>query len=179
MPPRPRSHTSFPQRLGKGMTVLAWLLALGFLTLYFNYRLDEQYNPNQRVQSQITAGGALQVMLERNRMGHYVATGYINGQAVEFLLDTGATQVSIPATVAEQLKLTPGAPLSMYTANGTITTYATVLDQVELGGIALQGIRANINPQMQGDGVLLGMSFLQYLEFTQRGGTLTLKEYSP
>jgi aspartyl protease family protein len=41
----------------------------------------------------------------------------------------------------------------------------------------LQQVRASINPNMQGNEVLLGMSFLKHLEFTQRGDSLTLRQY--
>ena len=50
----------------------------------------------------------------------------------------------------------------------------TVLDSVQLGNIALDRVRASINPGMQGNEVLLGMSFLRELELMQRGTTLTL-----
>jgi len=44
-----------------------------------------------------------------------------------------------------------------------------------IGAIVLRGVRASINPAMQGNTVLLGMSALQHIEFTQRGDSLTLR----
>lgn len=172
-------ENSTGQRLGKGMITVTWLVVLGLLTWFFNQWLDSAHNPNQQAQSQLSTEGVREVMLVRNRSGHYVASGTINGVSVEFLLDTGATDVSIPETLARRLQLTRGSPMPAFTANGTITTYATRLDTIELGGIELRDIRASINPFMQGEDVLLGMSFLKHLEFTQRGNTLTLKEYVP
>ena len=64
----------------------------------------------------------------------------------------------------------------MQTANGVVTAYATRLQRVELGEIALTDVRAHINPGMRGDDVLLGMSFLRQLDLTQRNGTLTLRQ---
>jgi len=69
-----------------------------------------------------------------------------------------------------------GAPLRARTAHGTITTYATRLDEVQLGNITLENIRADINPRMHGREVLLGMSFLRRLEFTQSGRELTIRQ---
>lgn len=177
--PEPPSNNSSAQRLGKGMITLTWILLLGLLTWFFNTRVDEQRNPNQQIQVRLDSEGIREVVLERNRQGHYVAAGNINGQAVEFFLDTGATLVSIPQRLAQRLGLEQGIPMESETANGTVTTYATVLDSIELGGIVQRNVRASINPGQQSDDILLGMSFLKHLELTQRGNTLTIKEYVP
>ena len=124
----------------------------------------------------LSADGVREVVLRQNRAGHYVASGGINGQPVTFLLDTGATSVSIPASVAGRLGLKRGAAMRAHTANGTVTTYATRLDEVRLGNISLENVRADINPHMLGDEVLLGMSFLRKLEFTQRDRELTIRQ---
>jgi aspartyl protease family protein len=84
--------------------------------------------------------------------------------------------VSVPAGVAARLGLKRGVPLRANTANGVITTYSTRLDQVRLGDIELDNVRADINPHMQGNDVLLGMSFLRKLEFTQRDRELTIRQ---
>lgn len=116
-----------------------------------------------------------EVILQRNRMGHYVANGEINNQPVRFLLDTGATSISLPAEVAQRLGLKGTRKHQVETANGTITVSATRLHQVSLGGITLHNVRAHINPHMDGEDVLLGMTFLKHLEMIQRGNTLTLR----
>ncbi|MEO5573506.1 MAG: retropepsin-like aspartic protease [Gammaproteobacteria bacterium] len=175
--PTPASNSSSAQRLGKGMIAITWVVLLGMLTWFFNDKVDAQRNPNQQAQARLNEG-IHELVLQRNRQGHYVAPGNINGQPVEFLLDTGATLVSIPQPLAQRLGLKPGIPLESQTANGTVTTYATVIENIELGGIVLRNIRASINPGQTGNDVLLGMSFLQQLELTQHGNTLTLKEYA-
>ena len=163
-------------RVGLVMTVLAWVLVLGLLGAFFSGWMDELNNPNQQVRSELHADGVREVVLEQNRAGHYVADGTINGHPVTFLLDTGATSVSVPARIADRLGLERGVPLRANTANGVITTYATRLDEVQLGDISLDNVRADINPHMQGDEVLLGMSFLRKLEFTQRDRELTIRQ---
>lgn len=166
-----------PQGLGKGMIIVAWILALGLLTLFFNNFVDKQHNPNQDLSTQYRQDGTREVKLQRNRRGHYVANGTINGQPVVFFLDTGATIVSIPEPVARRLNLQRGVEMLASTANGTVTTYSAELDSVAVGDIELHRVRASINPQMQSDEILLGMSFLKHLEFTQRGETLILRQY--
>ena len=163
--------------LSNGMIIAAWLLVLGLLTLFFNNWLDEQRNPNQQIMGQMSAEGAREISLQRNRYGHYNASGYINGYEVEFMLDTGASDISIPAHIADRLGLKRGRAVTYRTANGNITAYATNLEQVELGGIVMENVRASINPAMKDEEILLGMSFLKKLEFTQSGNMLTLKQY--
>jgi len=162
-------------RLGKGMTYAAWLLVLALLTFGFNDWLNTQRNPNHNVRSAVVDGGA-QIVLERNRYGHYNASGRINGQPVEFMLDTGATLVAVPAKLAGRLGLVRGAPAQVKTANGTAVAYATRLASVRLGDIELHDVRAHISPAMDGDEVLLGMSVLKKLEFSQHGTRLTLRQ---
>lgn len=174
-PTNPSPHNGGHQRMGRGMIYVAWLLALGLLTWVFSGWLDAQRNPNRQVKS-VAKDGVYAVTLERNRYGHYYVTGLINGREVEFILDTGATTVSVPAATAQQLGLKQGPPVFSTTANGTITTYLTHLASVSVGDITLHDVKANINPHMGGNEVLLGMSFLKHLEFTQRGNTLILKQ---
>jgi aspartyl protease family protein len=157
------------------MIFAAWVLGLALLTVLFSDVLDRQQNPNRSVQAVVGAGGVREVVLKRNRSGHYVAPGAINGHPVTFLIDTGATDVAIPAGVAERIGLQPGLPSVSRTAAGDVPTWSTVLRSVELGGIKLHTLRATILPDMTGDQVLLGMSYLKRLELEQRGDSLTLR----
>ncbi|MDH5728729.1 MAG: TIGR02281 family clan AA aspartic protease [Gammaproteobacteria bacterium] len=163
--------------MGKIMIFVTWAILLGFLTLFFSQILHQQRNPNQDVQSMQLSSGIKQVVLQRNRQGHYVATGQINGQAMEFLLDTGASDIAIPKHLAEQLGLRALGPILYQTANGVVTGYRTKLKSVRLGNIELTQVNGGINPGMRNNQILLGMSFLKHLEFTQRGDTLTLRQY--
>ena len=103
-------------------------------------------------------------------------TGQINRQPVEFLLDTGATDVVIPEAIARQLNLRVGRPHLASTANGTITVYSTIIDELGIGDIILYNVRASINPAMRPPSVLLGMSALKQIEFIQKGDSLTLRQ---
>ena len=158
------------------MLLLAWVGGLGLLTLLFQDVLESRLNPNDKPRVQVAEDGRSEVVLERNAKGHYVATGFINGMAVTFLLDTGATDVAIPEALADRLGLPRIGGAVSHTANGPVAVWQTLLDQVRLGSIALPDVRASILPSMRaGDPVLLGMSFLRQLEFTQRDGQLTLR----
>ena len=159
------------------MIYVAWIIFLIFLTLGFNRWYEKQHNPNQSPQGNINADNAAEVTLLRNRQGHYVANGKINGKTVTFILDTGATVISIPASLAKRLNLPAGTPHSVATANGNTTAYSTRLNQVSLGPIQLDDVRASITPGFKGNNILLGMNFLKHLELIQRGNKLILRQY--
>lgn len=162
--------------IGKWMMVFAWVLLLGVLSFLFSGILEHQYNPNQTPLSGRDSAGNAEVVLTRNRAGHYVASGLINGHPVRFLLDTGATDVAISAQLAERLQLPRGAQTLSRTANGNVITWSTRLSEVALGEITLRDVRASVLPMMGDDEVLLGMSFLKRLELIQRGNRLTLRQ---
>ncbi len=163
-------------RFGRGMLSIFWLLVLGALFLAFTRWEGKQLNPNQNVHTE-SDGKSRRVSLERNRYGHYVTVGRVNGQHVVFMLDTGATMVAVPAGVAEQLGLEAGPAYQVQTANGLARAYATTLESVSIGNIVLHDVRAAITPGMQGEQILLGMSVLKELDFNQRGNTLTLEQH--
>jgi aspartyl protease family protein len=158
------------------MLLVAWAAGLGLLSLLFSDILEQQRNPNTRLETIQRQDGSREVRLQRNRYGHYLARGTINGQPVEFMLDTGASDVSIPDPVARRIGLQRGIAQFYETANGTIKAYLTRLDTLALGDIELQQLRASINPHMDGETILLGMSALKQLEFTQRGDTLIIRQ---
>ena len=165
------------KRIGLTMQVLGWLVFLALGVFFFSDFLDNQYNPNQTLQTIYGEEGVREVVLQRNKFGHYVTSGEINGQPVTFILDTGATGVAVPSAVAKRLGLRRGQAFRTQTANGTAVSYAARLDRVSVGGIELKDVLAGITPGLQTEEILLGMSFLKYIEFTQRGDTLILRQY--
>ena len=164
------------KRMGTAMQALAWLAFIVLGVFFFGDLLDKQYNPNQSLQTRYAEGGVREVVLQRNKYGHYVTSGEINGKPVTFILDTGATGVAIPEAVANHLGLKRGRAFRTQTANGISTSYAATLDQVSVGAIELRDVPAGITPGLQTEEVLLGMSFLKHIEFTQRGDTLILRQ---
>lgn len=171
-PEPPQEAAPNPHRqLGRGMAFVASVLVLGLLTLFFNGNLDQRNNPNRQLQ---VAPGA-ELILKRSSNGHYIFPGTINHKPVTFLLDTGATYVSIPAHLGEQLGLQAGVRQQVITANGTVETRATRLDELAFGPFRIQNLSASLNPGMRDAYILLGMNVLRHIEFTQRGDTLILR----
>lgn len=164
------------RRIGKVMMILAWVAGLLLAVQWFSGIEERQRNPNQKPASMLS-GAAIEVRLLANRQGHYVLNGQINGREVTFLLDTGATFVAIPAALAQRLQLPQGRRFQVNTANGTADSFATRIERLQLGDIQLRDVDAGIVPGMGGDDILLGMSALQQLEFSQQGGQLILRQY--
>ena len=152
------------------------VLGMVFLTFFFGGVEENRRNPNSDPTSRIYAE-SIEVPLKRNRQGHYMLVGKINGEDVEFLLDTGATDVVVPESTARRLGLPYGMRGRAMTANGPVTIYQTRIDELHLGEIRLINIDASINPNMEG-AILLGMSALGQIEFSQQADTLTLKQKS-
>jgi len=175
--PDNKSGAAGVERTGRTMVIMAWVGGLLLLTFLFQGFLDEQHNPNRHLEMRVGEDGVRQVVLQRNRQGHYVANGLINGRVTTFLLDTGATDVAIPEDLANRLNLPRLGRAMSQTANGPVVVYRTRLDSVQLGAVGLQDVRATILPSMAADApVLLGMSFLKHLELLQRDGRLTLRQ---
>jgi aspartyl protease family protein len=114
--------------------------------------------------------------LTADARGHFVVDGQINGGAVRFLVDTGATAVSLSSADATRLGIDyrKGQPGSMGTANGTVAAYRVKLDTVRVGDIVVNNVDAAVMEGNQMPFALLGMSFLNRMEMKREGQTMVL-----
>ena len=164
------------KKLGMMFTGAAWALGLILLVAVFSKILDQQSNPNRSVAT-LQHAEYSEIVLQRNRAGHYIFDGEINRQRVTFLVDTGATTTAIPGELEEPLGLRRGPSSSVSTANGLTTAYLTRLDQLAIGDIEYRDVNASIIPGMGVDEVLLGMNVLKHMELVQRGDQLIIRQY--
>ncbi|NBS24769.1 MAG: TIGR02281 family clan AA aspartic protease [Gammaproteobacteria bacterium] len=162
------------RRIGHGMIAAGFVLGIVLLTFMFDGVLENDRNPNSNPDSHTNVFGAKEVILQSNRQGQYVLTGSINNVTAEFILDTGATDVVIPEGLARASGLEYGFQSQAMTANGLVNIYTTRINELRLGSITLEDVRASINPAMHESMVLLGMSALRQIEFVQQGAQLTL-----
>ena len=132
---------------------------------------------NQRINAARADGGAQRVVLSGDSKGHFLTTVLINGVSMPFLVDTGATSVTISASDAKRvnINLTSAERGQMLTANGPATVYRVRFDTVKLGDITLNNVEGIV---MDSDALsrfgLLGMSFLNRTDMKREGDTLTL-----
>ena len=117
------------------------------------------------------------VTIKGDAMGMYKTSGQINGKTVEFLVDTGATLVSMSSGLAEQLKIKyeKGKKVQMMTAKGPSIAYVVELNKVKVGDIELYNITGSVSDDMTGR-ALLGMSFLGKLDMKRKGEYLVLEK---
>lgn len=115
------------------------------------------------------------VTLAADTRGHFITEGAINGRAVRFVVDTGATMVALPASDALRLGLDyrKGEVALTRTAAGVVPVYRVRFDSVRLGAIEINAVDGVVIEQGL-DIALLGMSFLSRVEMKNEGQLMTL-----
>ncbi|MGY3441025.1 MULTISPECIES: TIGR02281 family clan AA aspartic protease [unclassified Bradyrhizobium] len=112
--------------------------------------------------------------------GHFATDGRIDGQRIDFMVDTGASVVALNETSAARfgLRPVPGDYTSrVTTANGTIRAARTRIAMVEIGGITVRDVDALVLPDEALSENLLGLSFLSKLKrFEYANGKLLLEQ---
>jgi len=122
--------------------------------------------------------GRSKVILNADGTGHFLTNGTINGGQVKFLVDTGATMVSMGVSDARRLGINylKGERGASNTANGVATVYHVKLDSVRVGSITMTNVDGVVHENSDMPFVLLGMSFLGRLEMKHEGQTLTMMQ---
>jgi aspartyl protease family protein len=123
-----------------------------------------------------SASAAQSATLTANSQGHFLVDGQINGGTVRFLVDTGATTISLSSFDANRLGIDyrKGQTALMGTANGTTVAYRVKLDTVRVGDIVVNNVDASVLEGNQIPFALLGMSFLNRMEMKRSGETMVL-----
>jgi aspartyl protease family protein len=122
-----------------------------------------------------SSGGGTQIVLSADSGGHFSARGSINGQAVTFLVDTGATYVSMGASDAQRLGIdySKGQRGVSNSANGPMTVHRITLASVRVGDVQVYEVEALVG-QSAMPYVLLGNSFLTRFQMKRENDTMTL-----
>ena len=134
---------------------------------------------DSRVSASKKAPRVSEVRIQRDRSGMYFTIGSINGLPVNFLVDTGATQIAMNGTHARRLGIdyrVVGEPAVVTTASGVERAWAVRLDAVRVGEIELRNISAMVLEGVQPETILLGMSFLGKLQISNEGQLMTLRQ---
>ena len=121
-------------------------------------------------------GGGRQIVLSAESGGHFFSSGTINGKTVRFLVDTGATNVSMSAEDADRIGLDykNGQRGMTRTANGVVPVYRTNLTSVGVGDVVVYNVDATIVPGQMAF-VLLGNSFLTRFQMRRDNDKMTLE----
>lgn len=117
--------------------------------------------------------GTQEFVLQRGLDGHFHWPGRVDGRAVEFLVDTGATRTALPGPLAERLGLKPEGTVRSSTAGGVAVGYEARVDLVLEGGVQVHRLRVTVLPDLGAP--LLGMDVLGRLKFSQQDGQLRIQ----
>ena len=146
-----------------------WLLLAGLAYL----ALDTLVSP--KVARPIVTDGHGTVVIERSHDQHFYVEGAINGHPVTFLVDTGASVVSVNEELAGKIGLSAGSPTIFNTANGRALGRIVPEASVRVGGIRVDGIRVGIG---NSERALLGQNFLKKVQLTQGADRMVLRAIS-
>lgn len=134
--------------------------------------IDHFSAPDPVVRS--TQSGNYQITVPVARDGHYYLEGAINGQPVTFLVDTGASYVSVGSDVARRANLPEGVSGVFSTANGSVEGRIVRRQNVQADIFQISGISVAVIPGRSQYG-LLGQNFLRYFSVSQSDGKLVLR----
>jgi aspartyl protease family protein len=132
-----------------------------------------------RVTARTRTAPVSEVQVWRNPQGMYTTVGSINGLPVSFMVDTGATLVTLNSGQARRLGIdyrVTGAQAAVTTASGVEPAWSVMLDRVRVGDLELHHVAAVVIEGPQPRTALLGMSYLGRLEINNSGRLMTLKK---
>lgn len=121
-------------------------------------------------------GAGNKIVLTADSQGHFMGPGKINGQAMQFMVDTGATTVALGINDAERMGIAykNGEQVRMGTANGSAVGWRIRLGSVRIGDVELPGVEAVVTPASM-PYVLLGNSFLTQFQMTRINDQMVLE----
>lgn len=143
-----------------------WLL--GGLVMFLGFEGMQAYQHRAQFSA---AGGVIEI--RRGNDGHYHWPGTVNGVAVDFLVDTGATTTALPRALAKRAGLTSGSSIISSTAGGEVRGQLSSADVSLEGGVRVGRLRVTVLPDLGAP--LLGMDVLSRLRWSQRAGVLRLE----
>ncbi|OGS91042.1 MAG: hypothetical protein A2Z95_05220 [Gallionellales bacterium GWA2_60_18] len=118
------------------------------------------------------AGTDSVLVLRQRANGHYFLDGTINGKSLTFVVDTGATAISLPQEAAMSAQVYCREQVLMQTANGTASACLTVIPKLEFGPFRIANVPATIAPGLTQP--LLGMSVLRHFRIEQENGEMRI-----
>ena len=145
----------------------AWVLIFGFVFVAFTLK-DDFLALGKRVMREARGeGGAVaegqEIRIRQAEDGHFWVKAKLNGETLDFLVDSGATITSISTAAAERAGISPGPfPGMVQTANGEIVVQRGRAERIELGPIERRDLAVHISEAF-GPTNVLGMNFLSSL----------------
>jgi aspartyl protease family protein len=156
-----------PIKTGLIPMMIFWCVVMGLLYLLMTHYLKPK-------QAQVQANGDL--VIKRSPDGHFYTPGLVNGQEAIFMVDTGASLVSVSEAFAQKAHLSGGMPTTFQSANGEHP--GRVVDGVEvaIGPVRVGPVKVGVGLHMGDDNeALLGQSFLSKFDITMNKNQMVLR----
>lgn len=156
-----------PTRTGLIPMLIFWCGVMGLLYLLMTHYLQPR-------PAQVLANGDL--VIDRAQDGHFYTMGRINGQEAQFMVDTGASLVSVSEAFARKASIHGGVPTTFKTANGDRPGWVVEGVGVSIGPVSVSHVKVGVGLS-GGDenAVLLGQSFLSRFDITISKNQLVLR----
>jgi aspartyl protease family protein len=159
--------TVSPIKTGLIPMMIFWCLVMGFLYWGMTHYLKPK-------QAQVRANGDL--VISRSKDGHFYATGTVNGREARFMVDTGASLVSVSESFALKASIGAGVPATFRTANGDRPGRIVEGLSVAIGPLSVTNIKVGIGLHGGDESdALLGQSFLSKFDMTMSNNQMVLR----
>lgn len=169
----PFSQNSLNLKAGSGFTtglipmMIFWLLVMGVV-----YGLMTHYMKPK--QAKVLANGDL--VINRSQDGHFYTVGSINGKKVKFMIDTGASLVSVSEKFSQKAFILGGVPTTFKTANGERSGRVVEGVTVSVGPVSVTNLKVGVGLRLESeDDALLGQSFLSKFDISIQNNQMVLR----
>jgi aspartyl protease family protein len=156
-----------PIKTGLIPMMIFWCVIMGLLYVGMTHYLKPK-------QAQVLANGDL--VINRSKDGHFYATGTVNGREARFMVDTGASLVSVSESFARKALIGTGVPATFRTANGDRPGRIVEGLSVSIGPLSVTNIKVGVGLSGSDESdALLGQSFLSKFDMTMSNNQMVLR----
>ena len=156
-----------PTKTGLIPMMLFWCVVMGLLYVGMTHYLKPK-------QAKALANGDL--VINRSHDGHFYTTGTVNGREANFMIDTGASLVSVSEKFAQKAYIRGGVPTMFKTANGEHPGYVVEGVGVSIGPVSVTNVKVGVGLRLGDENhALLGQSFLSQFDITMTKNQMVLR----
>jgi len=156
-----------PTKTGLIPMMIFWCVVMGLLYMLMTNYLKPK-------QAQVLANGDLAI--NRSQDGHFYTTGTINGKEAKFMVDTGASLVSVSEEFAQKAFIRGGVPTTFKTANGDRPGLVVEGVGVSIGPVSVTNVKVGVGLRGGDENdALLGQSFLSKFDITMSKTQMVLR----
>lgn len=161
------AKTVSPTKTGLIPMMVFWCVVMGLLYVLMTHYLKPK-------QAQVSANGDL--VIHRAQDGHFYTTGTINGEEARFMVDTGASLVSVSEKFAQKAFIRGGVPTTFHTANGDRPGRVVAGMGVSIGPVSVTNVKVGVGLSLGDENdALLGQSFLSKFDITMTKNQMVLR----